>query len=307
MSTSPSTLPTAANLVHVRAPRFDRSDPVVRECVARLRSLQQPAQWQAATLALMLAPGSRHERALWVEEARDVPDAARMLDDVLALPQPYRLPWFEAFARLLAPGPVELRHALIGAARRQMTSDGMVTQMDQLRWVALRHLLAGSAAAAPAAAETDLAELEDAHALKVCLFSAFLSHMVPAPELTLDLTGHESTGQTWYASVIAPWCDRFSVAAARASRHRRHLACVARAAIDALVVAAGAGASLVRRRARPDRRPGPAPGGRRCAAPDMHAAGFPGAPGTRGAVRRGRARAQLIGCGAACVAANPGP
>ena len=61
------------------------------------------------------------------------------------------------------PGPVELRHALIGAARRLMTADGMVTQMDQLRWVALRHLLAGSAVAAPAAAETDLAELDDAH------------------------------------------------------------------------------------------------------------------------------------------------
>jgi hypothetical protein len=209
MSTSPSTLPTTANLVHVRAPRFDRSDPVVRECVARLRALQQPAQWQAATLALMLARGSRRERALWVEETRDVPDAARILEDVLALPQPYHLPWFETFARMLAPGPVELRHELIGAARRQMTSDGMVTQMDQLRWVALRHLLAGSAAAAPAAAENDLAELEDAHALKVCMFSAFLSHMVPAPELTLDLTGHESTGQTWYASVIAPWSERF--------------------------------------------------------------------------------------------------
>ena len=211
MSTSPSKLPTSANLVHVRAPRFDRSDPVVRECVARLRALQQPAQWQAATLALMLAPGSRHERALWVEETRDVPDAARILEDVLALPQAHRLPWFETFARLLAPGSVELRHELIGAARRQMTFDGMVTQMDQLRWVALRHLLAGSAAAAPAAAETNLAELEDAHALKACLFSAFLSHMVPAPELTLDLTGHESTGQTWYASVIAPWSGRFAL------------------------------------------------------------------------------------------------
>jgi hypothetical protein len=35
--------------------------------------------------------------------------------------------------------------------------------------------------------------------------------MVPAPELTLDLTGHESTGQTWYASVIAPWAERFTL------------------------------------------------------------------------------------------------
>jgi hypothetical protein len=209
MSMSPSTLPRSANLVHVRAPRPDRSDPSLRERVARLHSLREPEQWQAAALALMLEPDSRRERAVWFDETRRVPDAERLLDDVLALPQPHRLPWFETFARLLAPGPVEPRHALIGGARRLMTADGIVTQMDQLRWVALRHLLAGSAVAAPAAAETDLAELNDAQALKVCLYSAFLSHMVPAPELTLDLTGQESTGQAWYDSVIAPWQERF--------------------------------------------------------------------------------------------------
>ena len=208
---SPSTLPRSANLVHVRAPRPDRSDPSLRERVARLHALREPAQWQAAALALMLEPGSRRERAVWLDEARHAPDAERLLDDVSALPQPHRLPWLETFARLLAPGPVEARHALIGGARRLMTADGIVTQMDQLRWVALRHLLAGSAVAAPAAAETDLAELNDAQALKVCLYSAFLSHMVPSPELTLDLTGQESTGQAWYDSVIAPWQERFSL------------------------------------------------------------------------------------------------
>jgi hypothetical protein len=163
----------------------------------------------------MLEPGSRRERAVWFDEARGVPDAQRLLEDVLSLPQTHRLPWFEAFARLLAPGPVEPRHALVGGARRLMTADGMVTPMDQLRWVALRHLLAGSAAAAPAAAAaaTGLAELDEAQALKVCLFSAFLSHMVPAPELTLDLTGHVPTGDTWYHSVVAPWYERFELPA----------------------------------------------------------------------------------------------
>jgi hypothetical protein len=209
MSMSPSTLPRSVNLVHVRAPRLDRSDPSLRERVARLHALREPQQWQAATLALMLEPDSRRERAVWFSETQGVADAERLLDDLLGLPQAHRLPWFEAFARLLAPGPVEPRHALVGSARRLMTADGMVTQMDQLRWVALRHLLAGSAVAAPAPAETDLAELDDAYALKVCVFSAFLSHMVPAPELTLDLTGHESTGQAWYDTVVAPWCERF--------------------------------------------------------------------------------------------------
>lgn len=211
MSTSPVTLPRSARLVHVRAPRNERSDPAMREAIARLEALNEPAQWQAAALALMLTPGSKRERAAWFEESQGVTDAERLLQDVLALPHAHRLPWFEALARELAPGPVELRHALIGAARRVMAADGMVTQMDQLRWVALRHLLAGSTVAAPAAAETELADLDDALALKVCVYSAFLSHMVPSPELTLDLNGLESTSQAWYNSVVAPWHGRFEV------------------------------------------------------------------------------------------------
>lgn len=211
MSASPSTLPRSASLVHVRAPRNDRSDPALREGIARLQALNEPAQWQAAALALMLTPGSKRERAAWFDESQGVAGAERLLQDVLTLPHAHRLPWFEAFARQLAPGPVEPRHALIGAARRVMAADGMITQMDQLRWVALRHLLAGSAGAPPAPAESELAELDDAQAIKVCVYSAFLSHMVPSPELTLDLNGLESTSQAWYNNVVAPWQDRFEL------------------------------------------------------------------------------------------------
>lgn len=211
MSNAPSTLPRAANLVHVRVPRIDRADPALRERLARLQALHEPAQWQAAILALMVTPDSARERATWLAQVQGVADAEQLLEDMHALPHAYRLPWFESLARQLAPGPVSPRHELIGAARRLMTADGMVTQMDQLRWVALRHLLAGSAAAPPAAAQAGLDALDDAQALKVCLFSAFLSQLVPAPELTLDLTGHESTGKTWYESVIAPWSGRFAL------------------------------------------------------------------------------------------------
>ena len=92
MSLSHSTLPRSVHLVHVRAPRTDRSDPGLRERVARLHALREPAQWQAATLALMLTPSSRRERALWLDEWHQVPDAVRLLDDVLSLPQTHRLP-----------------------------------------------------------------------------------------------------------------------------------------------------------------------------------------------------------------------
>ena len=208
---SPPTLPRSGNLVYVKAPPIDRTDPALRESVARLHALQEPAQWHAATLALMLKPRSKRERAAWFEETAGLVEPERLLADVLGLPYTHSLPWFETFARRLAPGPVEPRHDLLSAARRVMAADGMVTQMDQLRWVALRHLLAGSAVAPPAAAALELGEIDDAQALKACVFSAFLSHMVPAPALTLDLSSDESPNQSWYDSVIEPWRERMAL------------------------------------------------------------------------------------------------
>ncbi len=211
MADPPSTLPRSSNLVHVRAPRYDRGDPALRESLARLQALRAPAQRQAAALALMLTPGSQREQAAWFDESSGVADLETLLADVLALPNSHRLPWFEGFARQLAPEPIELRHALVGAARRLMSADGMVTQMDQMRWITLRHLLGGSAVAPPAAAEIELVELDNAQAMKVCLYSAFLSRLVPAPELTLDLTGRESPNEAWYMVAIAPWAERLEL------------------------------------------------------------------------------------------------
>lgn len=208
MSQAPSTLPRAAHLVHVRPTRQDRGDPAFREPLSRLAALQEPLAWQCAALALMVTPRSHLERVVWFEFARDLPDALRLFDDIALLPAHRRLPWFEHFARRLAPGPVAQRQELVVAARRMMTADGMVTRMDQLRWVTLRHLLAGSAVSPPEAARAELEVIDAELAHCVCVFSAFLSNMVPAPDLTLDLTGHELLGQTWYDGVTALWADR---------------------------------------------------------------------------------------------------
>ena len=209
MSISPSTLPRSVNLVHVKAPRTDRSEPGLRERLARLHALDGPLQWQLAVLAHSLRRNNTRELVVWREAARGLASSDALLDDILELPHSHRLPWFEHFARLLAPGPVEPRHALIGTARRLMVVDGRVTSAGQLQWVALRHLLAGSAVAPPTAAHADLADLENAQAHAVCVFSAFLSHLLPAPELTFDLDGHEPVGQGWYDSVTALWQGRF--------------------------------------------------------------------------------------------------
>jgi len=211
MVLSPSTLPRAANLVHVRAPRVERGDPALRDTLLRLADLREEAAWCAATLALVATPHSRRERAAWRVVAPEVPERELLFDTVASLTSPHRLPWLEHFARALAPGPVQARHQLIGNARRVMTADGLVSPMDQLRWVALRHLLAGSAVSPPAAAHNDLAELDNGQSRYICVFSAFLSRLVPAPEVTLDLTGGDSVSQTWYDKVVAPWAGRFEM------------------------------------------------------------------------------------------------
>jgi hypothetical protein len=83
--------------------------------------------------------------------------------------------------------------------------------MDQLRWIALRHLLAGSAAAPPAAAHNDFETLDADQGYSICLYAGFLSALVPTPEVHFDPTGYGSVSQAWYDSVTSPWIDRADV------------------------------------------------------------------------------------------------
>jgi hypothetical protein len=212
MVLSPSTLPQSSRLVHVRLPPPERGDPVLRDVFVRLAGLREDAAWCAAILALLASSHSRRERAAWRVVAPPVPEREQLFDGIATLTAPHRLPWLEHFARSLAPGPVQVRQELIGNARRLMTSDGLVSPIDQLRWVTLRHLLAGSAVAPPVAAQTELAELDIDDALSICIFSAFLSRLVPTTELTVDLDGEASVSQAWYDKVVAPWEGRFDIA-----------------------------------------------------------------------------------------------
>jgi hypothetical protein len=210
---SPRTLPQAVNLVHVRINDKPRGDPQEREVLARLRAVDEPRAWRAAVLALMLTPGSGLERQTWHELVKGLPRSLQFFNDISHLGPQRRLPWFEHFARLLAPGPAAQRHELIGAARSLLTADRIVSPMDQLRWIALRHLLAGSAVAPPAAAATDFETMGSDEVYSVCVFCGFLSTLVPTPEITFDPTGYGSVSQNWYDSVTAPWLDHADVPA----------------------------------------------------------------------------------------------
>jgi hypothetical protein len=213
MSLSPSTLPRSENLVHVRMPEPERGDPQARELQQRLRALDDPRAWRAAVLALMMTPGSSADGRALRELVTPLAHAAQLFDDIARLSPARRLPWFEHFARLLAPHPVAVRHEVIGAARHLLTADGIVSPMDQLRWIALRHLLAGSAVAPPAAADVELETLDRHQVQVICVFCGFLSSLVPTPEINFDPTGYGSMSQNWYDSVTAPWIDHIDVPA----------------------------------------------------------------------------------------------
>jgi hypothetical protein len=212
---SPRTLPQAVNLVHVRISASARGGLQDSEAVLRLRALGEPASWRAALLALMVAPGSAVERQAWraLVAALPAPHSERLLGDLSLLPAAQRLPWFEHFARRFAPRPVAQRQELIGAARSLLTVDGVVSSMDQLRWIALRHLLAGSAVAPPAAAATEFETLDRQQVHAICVYCGFLSTLVPTPEIHFDPTGYGSVSQAWYDSVTAPWIDHADVPA----------------------------------------------------------------------------------------------
>jgi hypothetical protein len=211
MPLSPPTLPRSENLVHVRVPQPPRGDPQEREQLRRLRALDDPQAWRAAVLALMMTPGSAAERHAWRELVPLLPHAAQLFVDVTQLWPPRQLPWFEHFARRLAPCPVTVRQEVVAAARLLLTADGMVSSMDQLRWIALRHLLAGSAVAPPAAAPNEFETLDGDQVHAICVFCAFLSSLVPTPEIHFDPTGYGSVSQEWYDCVTAPWVDHVEV------------------------------------------------------------------------------------------------
>jgi hypothetical protein len=215
MSIAPSTLPQAVNLVHVRptVPPADPADALVRERLQRLRTLQAPDALDAAVLACLLTPGSAHDVPAWRALVARSDDLEGVREDIECLTPAQRLPWFEHFARALAHGPVPRRQALVGASRRLLTADGVVSPMDQLRWIALRHLLAGSAVAPPAASAHEFETLDNDQVHSICVYAGFLSRLVPAPEITFDPTGYGSVSQQWYDSVTAPWVDHADVPA----------------------------------------------------------------------------------------------
>ncbi|HVO08344.1 MAG TPA: hypothetical protein VMT83_16240 [Burkholderiaceae bacterium] len=190
------------------APAAD--DPAaVAQRRARFALVAGPGQLHAAVLALLLTPGRARELAVWRDECRHTVGAKELRNELTQVPWPERMPWLEFFVGRIAQGPLDKRQQVLRAVRRLIAADGRALALDRLRWLAIRHALGDvKALARPAAAEVELDGLATGTALQIGRLSAFLSRIVPAPEIDLDVaSGAATSGERWWREVMQPWPD----------------------------------------------------------------------------------------------------
>lgn len=191
----------------------------------RLSRLHSPGELKAALLGLMVTPGNRRELRVWRQEVCEVPHSAGILADVEMLEAPARLPWFELFAERAALTPVAHRQDVVQAARTLMQAGTRVRDGDRLRWMALRQWLGDPRPRVMGAAGADnaLESLHSAQVESIGVFTAFLSRLVPEPEIVVepdaDTDGPRTVpmpsddGERWYRLVMSRWEPRVPVTA----------------------------------------------------------------------------------------------
>ena len=185
-------------------------DPVaVAQRRERFLQVAGPGQLHAAALALLVTPGRAREMAVWRDECRHTVGAKELRNELMKVDWPERMPWLERFVGRIAQGPLDKRQQLLRAVRRLIAADGRALALDRLRWLAIRHTLGDvKALARPAAAEVELEGLATDTALQIGRFSAFLSRIVPAPEIDIDVvSGAATSGERWWRDVMQPWPD----------------------------------------------------------------------------------------------------
>lgn len=192
------------------APVSTPPDPAAEaERRERFMQVAGPGQLHAAALALLLTPGRAREMAVWRDECRHTVGAKELRNELMKVPWPERMPWLERFVGRVAQGPLDKRQQLLRAVRRLIAADGRALALDRLRWLAIRHALGDvKALARPAAAEVELEGLATGTALQIGRLSAFLSRIVPSPEIDIDvMSGAATSGERWWRDVMQPWLD----------------------------------------------------------------------------------------------------
>lgn len=181
-------------------------DAAAASTLRQLQRQQGQRSLQALVLALVQTPGSAREAQAWAEETRSAEAAASAVLALLReVPTDAHLPLLEWALQTLTTEPAPDRAELLRSARRVMAADGKVRPVDRLRWLLMRHLLAGGGRRAPLApmpgarAEHALADLPDTRRRAIARFTAYLARMVPLAD---PIAKVGSAGVNWHRSVL---------------------------------------------------------------------------------------------------------
>jgi len=205
LNAAPAATPPPADPLARAALEQQQRKTADREALARMLGFVGPNERRLVTLALMMNPGNERERAFWFQLAEDMPNASVILDAVDSLLPTRRVPEFERLTASIAAEPIALRRALVEQARDLLRADGLVSPLDRLWWLALRHRMGMQADKRaflrPLASDGDgLASLDEQARQSVSSLSAYLSRFVP------EVLPHESSSAAslaWFRAVMA--------------------------------------------------------------------------------------------------------
>jgi hypothetical protein len=171
-----------------------------RDAADRLSRVHGAGELHAVLLALLLPPGSKRALKAWQLDTAAVAGVEPLREHVANLSGAARLPWFELLLARMAAQPLAARQELLQATRRVMGARGTANPIDRLHWLAMRRGL-GEVAPLAARAETNTEDAEwlESDVLRVAVYSAFLSRLVPGEVVDAP------QGRAWYDSVMAIW------------------------------------------------------------------------------------------------------
>ncbi len=170
------------------------------EAADRLARVHGANELHATVLALLLPTGSKRALRAWQIETTGTPGAELLREHAVTLSGAARLPWLEQLVARMAAQPLAARQSLLQATRRIMGARGVARPIDRLHWLAMRRGLGEVAPlAARPEANVEVAEWLESDVLTIAVYSAFLSRMVPGPEVDSE------QGRAWYDAVMSTW------------------------------------------------------------------------------------------------------
>lgn len=197
----PHQAPPAPISASDRAPEATAGAPT-----SLLPPVRSAAELRVALLACFVIPGQAADEQLWRTHAAGLGQAPAIFEAMMALSETARVQAYDLLLTRFAGQAAQERRSLADGIQRLVRQQGRrCWARNRLRWQVIRHRLHPEPGIdLPAGADSrpggSLSELNQRQALYVATFTAFLSHLVPAPTPTGEISAQS---EDWYYTVMS--------------------------------------------------------------------------------------------------------